>query len=114
MNKNKKKDITLLSSYKKILGCGITTYKWFCKNYGLVGNQKAKEVGGGYFNNKIKKTLSQLGYEDFAITEKNNIKTQIDIATYRGYMHHCGLPVRGQRNKTNARTMRRKGPFVRD
>lgn len=37
-----------------------------------------------------------------------NIKRLIDIGTYRGYRHRRGLPVRGQRSRTNART--RKGP----
>jgi small subunit ribosomal protein S13 len=38
----------------------------------------------------------------------SNIKRLIDIATYRGTRHRRGLPVRGQRTRTNART--RKGP----
>jgi small subunit ribosomal protein S13 len=37
-----------------------------------------------------------------------NIKRLIDIGTYRGSRHRKGLPVRGQRTKTNSRT--RKGP----
>jgi small subunit ribosomal protein S13 len=37
-----------------------------------------------------------------------NIKRLVDIGAYRGYRHRRGLPVRGQRTKTNART--RKGP----
>ena len=37
-----------------------------------------------------------------------NIKRLIDIGSYRGRRHRSGLPVRGQRTKTNART--RKGP----
>lgn len=38
-----------------------------------------------------------------------NIKRLMDIGCYRGYRHRRGLPVRGQRTKTNART--RKGPL---
>ncbi|MBJ7365263.1 MAG: 30S ribosomal protein S13, partial [Thermoleophilia bacterium] len=38
----------------------------------------------------------------------NNIKRLMDIACYRGLRHRRGLPVNGQRTKTNART--RKGP----
>jgi len=37
-----------------------------------------------------------------------NIKRLIDIGSYRGLRHRRGLPLRGQRTKTNART--RKGP----
>lgn len=39
---------------------------------------------------------------------QSNIKRLIDIGSYRGLRHRRGLPVRGQRTKTNART--RKGP----
>jgi small subunit ribosomal protein S13 len=37
-----------------------------------------------------------------------NVKRLIDIGSYRGHRHRLGLPLRGQRTKTNART--RKGP----
>jgi len=37
-----------------------------------------------------------------------NIKTKMEIGSYQGIRHKKGLPVRGQRTKTNART--RKGP----
>jgi small subunit ribosomal protein S13 len=37
-----------------------------------------------------------------------NIKRLIDVGAYRGFRHRRGLPVRGQRTRTNART--RKGP----
>jgi small subunit ribosomal protein S13 len=37
-----------------------------------------------------------------------NIKRLMDLASYRGFRHRRGLPVRGQRTHTNART--RKGP----
>jgi len=39
---------------------------------------------------------------------RNNIKRLVDISSYRGLRHKKGLPARGQRTKTNART--RKGP----
>ncbi|NPV54042.1 MAG: 30S ribosomal protein S13 [Firmicutes bacterium] len=45
---------------------------------------------------------------DLRAEEAANIKRLIDIGTYRGLRHRRGLPVRGQRTRTNART--RKGP----
>jgi small subunit ribosomal protein S13 len=44
---------------------------------------------------------------------QTNIKRLMDIKCYRGVMHRKGLPVRGQRTKTNARTRKgpRKGPI---
>ncbi|MGE5507651.1 MAG: 30S ribosomal protein S13 [Chitinophagales bacterium] len=45
---------------------------------------------------------------DLRREESMNIKRLIDIGSYRGLRHRRGLPVRGQRTRTNART--RKGP----
>ncbi|MBE3591310.1 MAG: 30S ribosomal protein S13 [Firmicutes bacterium] len=45
---------------------------------------------------------------DLRAEVQRNIKRLIDIGCYRGLRHRRGLPVRGQRTKTNART--RKGP----
>lgn len=45
---------------------------------------------------------------DLRREEQLNIKRLIEIGSYRGRRHRIGLPVRGQRTKTNART--RKGP----
>jgi len=45
---------------------------------------------------------------DLRREEQLNIKRLIEIGSYRGRRHRAGLPVRGQRTKTNART--RKGP----
>lgn len=45
---------------------------------------------------------------DLRRTVRTNIKRLMDLGTYRGLRHRRGLPVRGQRTKTNART--RKGP----
>lgn len=45
---------------------------------------------------------------DLRREEALNIKRLIEINSYRGKRHHMGLPLRGQRTKTNART--RKGP----
>ncbi|HPF30797.1 MAG TPA: 30S ribosomal protein S13 [Candidatus Saccharibacteria bacterium] len=42
----------------------------------------------------------------------NNIKHQKDINSYRGLRHKSGLPVRGQRTRTNARTRKGKGVAV--
>jgi small subunit ribosomal protein S13 len=43
---------------------------------------------------------------DLRRLEAMNIKRLIDIGTYRGRRHRLGLPVRGQRTRTNARTRR--------
>ena len=53
-------------------------------------------------------TLQVRGEGDLRREVQGNIKRLMDIGCYRGLRHRRGLPVRGQRTKTNART--RKGP----
>lgn len=59
---------------------------------------------------KLRETIDK-NYQvegDLRREESLNIKRLIEIGSYRGRRHRMGLPVRGQRSKTNART--RKGP----
>lgn len=59
--------------------------------------------------NAIRKKIEEYTVEgDLRRTVAQNIKRLKDIQTLRGHLHNVGLPVRGQRTKTNART--RKGP----
>ena len=60
----------------------------------------------GRLRDVIEKQLMVEG--DLRRERANNIKRLMDIGAYRGLRHRRGLPVRGQRTKTNART--RKGP----
>ena len=58
---------------------------------------------------KIRNALADYKVEgDLRREESLNIKRLVEIGSYRGRRHREGLPVRGQRTKTNART--RKGP----
>lgn len=59
---------------------------------------------------RLRDTIDK-GYKvegDLRGEQQRNIKRLMDIGSYRGLRHRRGLPVRGQRTKTNART--RKGP----
>ncbi len=59
--------------------------------------------------NAIRKEVDKIKVEGDLRREVNlNIKRLMEIGSYRGSRHRKGLPVRGQRSKTNART--RKGP----
>jgi len=49
---------------------------------------------------------------DLQRQETNNIKRLKDVASYRGLRHKAGLPVRGQRTRTNAKTRKGKGVAV--
>ena len=58
---------------------------------------------------KIRDAVGQFTVEgDLRREVQLSIKRLIDLGTYRGFRHRRGLPVRGQRTRTNART--RKGP----
>jgi small subunit ribosomal protein S13 len=88
-----------------------------------IGNSRAKEIlsrAGVDENTKVQdwtddqiNTISRLIQDDYTVEgalrsqTQMNIKRLMDIACYRGLRHRKGLPVRGQRTKTNART--RKG-----
>ena len=59
----------------------------------------------------IRNTIAEEGFKvegELRSSVQLNIKRLMDIGCYRGIRHRKGLPVRGQRSKTNART--RKGP----
>ena len=59
-------------------------------------------------NNSQSEGPSNAGLDTGALVVNQNIKMLMDIGCYRGLRHRRGLPVRGQRTHTNART--RKGP----
>ena len=63
--------------------------------------------------NKIRTTINELKVEGALRSEVQlNIKRMVDINCYRGMRHRNGLPVRGQRTKTNTRTRKGKRKTV--
>jgi small subunit ribosomal protein S13 len=92
-----------------IYGIGITTSRRMCSELGIdfdtrVGHLTDEEVS------RIRTYIqSQLRVEgDLRRVVAQNIKRKMEIGCYQGLRHRRGLPVRGQRTHTNART--RKGP----
>jgi len=91
-----------------IYGIGRSTAEKICKDAGVDQNIRVNDLSEDDVR-KIR-TIIQNEYkvEGALKTEINmNIKRLMDINSVRGYRHHRGLPVHGQRTKTNART--RKG-----
>ena len=92
-----------------IYGIGPTFAKQICEKTGIDPGVKAKTLT----EDELSKIASVL-VNDYTIEGvlrrqvQQNIARLRDIACYRGLRHRRGLPVRGQRTKTNART--RKGP----
>ena len=103
------RDKRVLIGLTYIFGIGRTTSQQICDAIGIdvatrVRNLTEDEV------NRIREYIdSNLKVEgDLRRDITTNIKRLIEINCYRGVRHRRGLPVRGQRTKTNART--RKGP----
>lgn len=91
-----------------IYGIGIPTAKKICLDLNLDGSVKIKDIPDSQIEN-IRDYIAKMTVEgDLRREISMNIKRLIDIGSYRGLRHKKGLPVRGQRTRTNART--RKGP----
>ena len=91
-----------------IYGIGRTTARKICEACGIDYSKKVKDLTDADLE-KIRDQLTPMTLEgDLRRETTMNIKRLMDIGCYRGFRHRRGLPVRGQRTKTNART--RKGP----
>jgi len=92
-----------------IYGIGLTRAKEILGRTGVNPDTRVKnltEVEQATLRDAVEKTYKVEG--DLRSEIGQNIKRLMDIGSYRGLRHRRGLPVRGQRTKTNART--RKGP----
>jgi small subunit ribosomal protein S13 len=92
-----------------IFGIGKTTSQKIISTTGISPDTRVRDLTEdevSKIRDVIDKTLKVEG--DLRREISLNIKRLIEIGSYRGIRHRRGLPVRGQRTKTNART--RKGP----
>ena len=103
--RNKRLEISL--TY--IFGIGRTTAREICSKADIDGNTKTETLSEGEvvrLREIIERDYQVEGDRRRVVAQ--NIKMLMDIGCYRGLRHRRGLPVRGQRTHTNART--RKGP----
>ena len=102
---HKHAEIALTSIY----GVGRNTAKQICQAAGVSATAKVKDLNDAEVE-KLRDEIAKLRVEgDLRREVTMNIKRLMDLGCYRGVRHRRGLPVRGQRTKTNART--RKGPI---
>jgi len=102
---NKRAEVGLTYIY----GVGRTSANKILKSLAISPDKRIGELTEDEIANIRKILESQFSVEGTLRTERMmNIKRLIDIQCYRGLRHRRGLPVRGQRTRTNART--RKGP----
>ena len=91
-----------------IYGIGRARAQAICAAAGVQGNRKIKDLNDAQMD-KLREQVGRFAVEgDLRRETTMNIKRLMDLGCYRGVRHRKGLPVRGQRTRTNART--RKGP----
>jgi small subunit ribosomal protein S13 len=92
-----------------IFGIGRTRSNVILKEAGVSPDTRVKDLSEDDVR-KITRVIEDQGRVEGDLRKEvsMNIKRLMDIGCYRGLRHRRGLPVRGQRTKTNART--RKGP----
>ncbi len=96
-------------SLQYIYGIGKTTAKKICEKAEVTATTRTKDLTDDEVR-RIREAIEQ-AYKvegDLRRETSLNIKRLMDLGCYRGLRHRKGLPVRGQRTHTNART--RKGP----
>ena len=90
-----------------IYGIGLNSAGKVVEEAGVDGNIRVKDLTEDQVS-AIREAVGNMKVEGELRTENTmNIKRLMDIGSYKGYRHRRGLPVNGQRTKTNART--RKG-----
>jgi small subunit ribosomal protein S13 len=91
-----------------IYGVGRSRARKICVAAGIETSRKMKDLSDSEMD-KLREQVAKVATEgDLRREVSMNIKRLMDLGTWRGKRHRAGLPVRGQRTRTNART--RKGP----
>ncbi len=91
-----------------IFGIGRSKAQNICAEAGVEESRKISDLNEAQLD-AIRNAIAKMTVEgDLRREVSMNIKRLMDLGTYRGIRHRRGLPVNGQRTKTNART--RKGP----
>ena len=91
-----------------IFGIGRARAGLICDSAGVERTRKIKDLSDTEMD-RLREQVTKVPTEgDLRREVSMNIKRLIDLGTWRGRRHRLGLPVRGQRTRTNART--RKGP----
>jgi small subunit ribosomal protein S13 len=91
-----------------IFGVGRSRARAICSAAGIEGTTKVKDLSDNDMD-RLREQVTKYTIEgDLRREISMNIKRLTDLGTWRGKRHRAGLPLRGQRTRTNART--RKGP----
>ncbi len=91
-----------------IYGIGRTTALKLCEAVGVDPSTKIQDLAEDKLDSLRAEVAQRTVEGDLRRERSMNIKRLMDLGCYRGIRHRRGMPVRGQRTRTNART--RKGP----
>ena len=106
---NKHVDVALTYIY----GIGRSSARQICERARINPETRINDVSSGDLNEVRRLLETEYTVEGRLRTEMSlNIKRLMDIGCYRGLRHRRGLPVRGQRTRTNARTRKGKRKTV--
>nr|YP_007890707.1 ribosomal protein S13 [Jakoba libera]AGH24201.1 ribosomal protein S13 [Jakoba libera] len=106
-HKNLKTGLTM------IYGLGKSSVLEICSSVGLNPSSRIQDLTD-YELNRISRHVESNYLIESELSKKENfsLKRLLTIKSYRGLRHYSGLPVRGQRTKSNARTQKRIGKRI--
>jgi small subunit ribosomal protein S13 len=96
-----------------IYGIGRSTASEVCQKLGV-----SEDIRPNILDNTQIVRLREILDKEYVLESErkrivmNNIKTKLDLGSYEGLRHRRGLPVRGQRTRTNARTRKGKAKTI--
>lgn len=98
----------IIIGLQAIYGIGASRAKLICENASINASTKVKDLDESQLES-LREQVAKFEVEgDLRREVTMSIKRLMDMGCYRGFRHRRGLPCRGQRTRTNART--RKGP----
>ena len=91
-----------------VYGVGNSLSKKLCEKLGIAEDKKVMDLTGQELESIRTELSNHLIEGDLRREVSTNIKRLTDLGCYRGIRHRRGLPVRGQKTKTNARTLKNR------
>lgn len=91
-----------------VFGIGRNTAIKICNKFGISPSTKAQDLDEAQEDLIRNEVLAHEIEGDLRRSISMNIKRLMDISSYRGRRHRLGLPVHGQRTKTNAQTRKKR------
>ena len=107
------KEKKIMAALPYLFGIGPSTSLKILEQAKIDGNRRAKDLSDEEISRITAIIQNNYVIEgDLRREVGQNIKRLVDIGSYRGLRHRKGLPVRGQRTRTNARTRKGKKSYV--